>query len=67
MKNSPCHNCPRRCFLCHAHCPDYPKWVDELKRERTIERKADDADAHTKNTIEKNFKRSQSKRRVGQR
>ena len=65
--NAPCHNCPNRSHVCHAECVAYREWTAELQKQRGQRRATADADAHTKATIERNCKRAQTKRRVGQR
>lgn len=67
MRDSPCHNCPRRSAICHAQCPDYPAWVAELAEERRAERAAADADACAVEAIVRREKRARPKRRRGQR
>lgn len=66
MKNSPCYGCQRRSAICHAQCEEYPAWVAELKAEREAARQTQDADAHTKRTIERNQKKAKTRKQVGQ-
>ena len=67
MRNAPCYGCDRRTEVCHTDCAAYRAWTVHNVKERELARVAVDADAHTKATIERNCKRSKTKRRVGQR
>ena len=67
MRYPPCYGCMQRTEVCHTDCAAYRVWTVQLAKEREYERIASDADAHTKATIERNFKRFRQKRRVGQR
>lgn len=71
MKDSPCHNCPRREVGCHSSCEDYKAWQDTNAAERAARwvyyAGQQDADAHTKETISKSLKRLPTRRKVGQR
>ncbi len=66
MVNAPCYKCLRRSAICHGSCTEYHEWVAQLQAERKLMRKANDADAHIKRTIEVNAKRANTIRRVGQ-
>jgi len=66
MKNAPCYECEKRTTVCHANCVAYRDWKAELDRQHEKRRATADADTHIKATIERNCKRAQTKRRVGQ-
>ena len=66
MKNSPCYKCTNHSTVCHAECVAYREWLDDYHAQTAAARITADADAHTKQTIERNCKRAQTKRRVGQ-
>lgn len=67
MRDSPCHNCPRRSAICLANCEEYPAWAAELTEERRAERSGADASAHTVAAILRRERRTKPKRRRGQR
>ena len=67
MTNAPCYECLHRSEICHGSCVEYHAWVAELHEQQKAARVAKDADAHTKRTIEINFRRANTSRRVGQR
>lgn len=67
MTNSPCYKCLHRSAICHGSCVEYHAWVADLREQQKAARVANDADAHTKRTIEINSKRAKTLRRVGQR
>lgn len=69
MKNAPCYKCKYRHPGCHTEiCPyGYHEWREKLRKEREAAKKAKQADAHTRDTIEINLKRAHTIRQVGQR
>ena len=67
MNNSPCYKCPDRTLVCHASCVAYREWLESHHAQQVAARIAVDADAHAKQTIARNMKRANTKRRVGQR
>lgn len=67
MRDSPCHDCPRRSALCHARCADYRAWAAELARERRAERESRETAAHVVDVIVRRQRRTRAKRRRGQR
>lgn len=66
MRHPPCYGCTRRTEVCHTDCAAYRAWTVQRAKERELERITNDADAHTKATIERNCKKAKTKRRVGQ-
>lgn len=72
MKNAPCYNggkdCPDRTIEpnCHDTCERYLKWLDAHRSAIHNKRMPHEADAHTKENIERYCKRAKTKRRVGQ-
>lgn len=67
--NAPCYKCPDRHEGCHnEQCPyGYMEFKARMNRLGEAKQKTQDADAHTKETIERNSKRAQTRKQVGQR
>lgn len=62
--NAPCYQCPNRYEGCHAVCLAYLAWQLEREEMAAKKRETQDADAHTRLTIERNQRRAKVKKKV---
>lgn len=69
MTLPPCKGCERRAMGCHSECSEWAAWkAVHLEEKRKIRSgRNPDAAAHALEIIDRNYVKSRSKRRVGQR